>query len=64
MNNDINCCGDILIDFEESKKAGAIIYCCQNCGKLYTFNLIGEKERGWKTKQKINNKKFIDSIPF
>jgi len=71
--NDVACdCGnsELIIDFDESKKwtneigLASIVYCCQNCGKLYVLQHIGDKPRGWKTKKLLDNKKKMDSIPF
>jgi len=59
------CSGEINLDIEETRNLGLHIsvYSCK-CGKMYQLTYIGEKTRGWQTKQKLKNKKFIDNIPF
>ena len=59
------CLGELNLDIEETRKQGLhiSIYSCK-CGKMYTLSCIGEKERGWQTKKKLEDKKFLDSIKF
>ncbi len=59
------CSGELNLDIEETRSLGLhiSIYSCK-CGKMYSLNCIGEKPRGWQTKQKLERKKFIDNIPF
>lgn len=54
------CGGDLTLDLEETKKNGIIpIYNCSNCDSLLALQIVGEKDKGWRTKNAINNR-----IPF
>jgi len=59
-----HCGGNIELDIEESRKNGVVpVYTCE-CGKILVLQVIGEKPRGWKTKEKLRNIKEIADIPF
>jgi len=59
------CGGKLNLDIEETRSLGVgiAVYSC-DCGKMYTCSLMGIKPRGWQTKKKLEDKKFLDSIRF
>jgi len=59
------CCGELNLDLEETRANGILpVYNCSNCNNLIVLQVIGEKKRGWRTKQVLKNKEEIDNIPF
>lgn len=59
-------CGSnkLELDTDECKKYKVPVYTCDGCSNLYTLKHIGSKPIGWRTKKKIAEKEFINSIPF
>lgn len=59
-------CGsnNLVLDEEECKKNHFSVYRCDDCSVLYKLENIGVKPVGWRTKKKLDEKKFFDSIPF
>ena len=59
------CGGELNLDLEETRDNGILpVYNCSNCNNLIVLQVIGEKKRGWRTKQVLKNKEEIDNLPF
>lgn len=59
------CGGELNLDLEETRANGILpVYNCSNCNNLLCLQVIGEKKRGWRTKQCINNKDVMRNIKF
>ena len=59
------CGGQLNLDLEETKKNGIVpVYNCSSCDNLLTLEVAGKKDRGWRTKQCINNKDIMRNIKF
>ena len=59
------CNGELNLDLEETRANGILpVYNCSKCDNLLCLQVIGEKKRGWRTRQVLKNKEEIDNIPF